>query len=381
METRHTRAERLAAWMRRHKLPIIISSAVPLLAAAITVFFTLILPSIQSSDPEDDLASDQLPPPPTQKHYSKLSGLEIESEDLNNSPVTCIMIENSPSSRPHSGLTESPIVYEAISEGGITRFLTIWQNPTTALIGPVRSLRLYYLEWATPYNCSIAHVGGSAEALSIVRDKNNGYRDIDQFFHESSYWRATDRYAPHNVYTSSTLIKTLNEKRGYATSDPATFPRTESSTPSPAPTATTINLRISSVSYNPTYTYDATTNSYLRSYQNGQPHMSTTTCADKEKPVVKDCEQTQLSPSVVVAMIVRESDSAAEPGRESITTTGTGKAYVFQNGDLTEATWSRSNIRDQITFRTTDGDPIIFNPGQIWISAIPSYRSDPVTWQ
>ncbi len=87
------------------------------------------------------------------------------------------------------------------------------------------------------------------------------------------------------------------------------------------------------------YTYDPATNTYLRAYQNGQPHNSTTTCADKAKPVIKDCEQSQLAPSVVIGMLVTQAKTYESSGyaREDIVTTGTGQATIFQNGDIIEA--------------------------------------------
>ena len=74
------------------------------------------------------------------------------------------------------------VVYEAIAEGGITRFEAFYQQNKPQLIGPVRSVRPYYIDWAVPYQPSFAHVGGSAVALKEIR--NGKYRDLDQFFNE-----------------------------------------------------------------------------------------------------------------------------------------------------------------------------------------------------
>ena len=131
---------------------------------------------------------------PVEKYYSHLNGIEVASKADLSRPVTAIMIENSPDARPHSGLKQAEVVYEAIAEGGITRFLTLFQQHKPQLIGPVRSLRMYYVDWLAPYQASVAHVGGSHASLQEVR--NGKYRDIDQFFNGSSYWRANDRRPP-----------------------------------------------------------------------------------------------------------------------------------------------------------------------------------------
>ncbi len=157
-------------------------------------------------------------PKPKAKYYSPLTGELIAQEGDAAKPVTAIMLENSPDARPQSGLKDAEIVYEAIAEGGVTRFLAVYQQHKPQLIGPVRSVRMYYVHWLTPYDASVAHIGGSAAALQLVR--NGSYRDIDQFFNAGSYWRANDRYAPHNVYTSFEKLDALNASKGYASSSP-----------------------------------------------------------------------------------------------------------------------------------------------------------------
>ena len=123
---------------------------------------------------------------PIPKAYPENSLESIPQASANLSkPVTAIMIENSPDARPHSGLKQAEVVYEAIAEGGITRFLTLFQQHKPQLIGPVRSLRMYYVDWLAPYQASVAHVGGSHASLQEIR--NGKYRDIDQFFNGSSY--------------------------------------------------------------------------------------------------------------------------------------------------------------------------------------------------
>ena len=85
------------------------------------------------------------------KPISLLTGLELASAELANRPVTGVMIENSPDARPQSGLTDAGIVYEAIAEGGVTRFLAIYQESQPQYIGPIRSARPYYLDFILEY--------------------------------------------------------------------------------------------------------------------------------------------------------------------------------------------------------------------------------------
>lgn len=298
---------------------------------------------------------------PKQKHYSPLTGKKVKSEAATQQAVTAIMIENSPDARPHSGLKQAGIVYEAIAEAGITRYLALYQEDKPELIGPVRSLRLYFVDWLTPYQASVAHVGGSAQALKLVR--NGNYRDIDEFFNTGTYWRASDRYAPHNVYTNFKRIDTLNKQRGYTKSTFKGFERIDGKAAS-EPSATRIKVNFSSPTYNTEYRYNAKSNSYTR-YLAGQPH--------------KDREKGNITPSVIVAMRVNQSTVVEDGAREKIQTTGSGQATIFQNGTATDATWRKKTRNSPLELIDKSGEPIELVRGQTWIAAVPNNRGS-VSW-
>ena len=335
-----------------------------LLAVGVTtVLLTQKRPSVatKTAPPKQVVAPAPAPP----KYYSPLTGLELAHQADITIPVTAVMIENSPDARPQSGLKSAGVVFEAIAEGGITRFAAIYQGTMPALIGPVRSVRPYYVSWIAPFDASIAHVGGSYNALQEVR--NGSYRDIDQFFNGGSYWRATDRYAPHNVYTSGTNLDALMIKKGYTSSTFTGFTRvdpalTDAQKPQGAP-ATAISVSISGYYYDPSYVYDPTTKTYPRTLE-GTPQL--------------DREAGQLAPSVMIVMKVPTVLGFEDGYREQMTTIGTGTAYVFQHGQVYQGTWSKTGQRDQLKFLGPDGKEIPLDRGQTWITAIPTEKS--VQW-
>lgn len=230
------------------------------------------------------------------------------------------------------------------------------------MIGPVRSLRLYYVDWLAPYNASVAHVGGSLFALREVR--NGKYRDIDQFFNGAYYWRATDRYAPHNVYTSFAKLDALNAAKGYTSSTFTGFPRADGK-PAKKPDANSIAINFGGALYNTAYTYDKTTNTYVRSV-GGAPHI--------------DREDGQITPTVVIAMKVEMSRVFEDGYREDIKSVGSGPAYIFQNGTVDGVTWTKPSREGGITFTNAQGKEVALNRGQTWISAIPTSTGG-VSWQ
>jgi len=282
---------------------------------------------------------------------SNLSGL-IVPIGTNKNPVTAVQIENSLDARPQAGLKEASIIFEAVAEGGITRFNAIFQDTAPDYVGPVRSLRPYYIDWFWPFDASIAHVGGSPKALNDI--KSLGIKDIDQFANSGSYDRIKSRYAPHNVYTSIARLNELEKSKGFTSADYTPFKR-KKDTKIELPTAKAINLNISSFYYNVHYDYDVATNTYLRS-EGSAPHKD-------------DKSGTQLQPKVVVAIVMsRGIDADGE--HTSYTTVGTGNMFVFQDGIVTAGTWAKAGRKDQWTFTDVNGKAIAFNAGQTWITMV-----------
>ncbi|HET8884128.1 MAG TPA: DUF3048 domain-containing protein [Candidatus Saccharimonadales bacterium] len=351
---------RLCTWMRAHttKTYLIIGAGLILIASGIAFVVVSQTPIKSTYIP---IKPDPKPEPP-KEYYSPLTGIPVKNEAATKQAVTAIMLENSPDARPQSGLKQSGVVYEAIAEGGITRFLALYQQEKPKLIGPVRSLRMYYVDWLAPYNASVAHVGGSAAALTEIRKST--YRDIDQFFNPGTYWRATDRYAPHNVYTNFAKIDALNKAKGYTKSTFDGFPRVDGKV-SKTPKATSITINVSSPTYNSTYKYSKKKNHYARS-QGGAPHL--------------DREKGQITPSVVIALKVNMQRVMQDGYREKITTSGKGEAIIFQNGTAKTVTWRKANRKSQLHFTDKSGEEVSLVRGQTWITAVPN-GSGSVSWR
>lgn len=307
--------------------------------------------------------SRYIPPEKPVIYYSPLTGVKVKDEAVTRQKVTAIMIENSTDARPQSGLKQAGVVFEAVAEGGITRFVALYQEAKPQLIGPVRSLRPYYVEWAAAFDPSVAHVGGSYKALQMIRSGKYG-DDIDQFFNAGSYWRANDRYAPHNVYTNFSKLDSLNKSKGFTTSSFNGFLRADKEEPAATADARHINIDVSSGAYAVRYDYDAAKNQYLR-FQGGDKHI--------------DREKGHITPKVVIAMKVPMERGFEDGYREQIKTTGGGEAYVFQNGTVIKGKWRKKSATSQIIFTDSHGTEIKLNRGQTWITALAKERA--VSWQ
>jgi hypothetical protein len=351
---------RMWRFILRHKISVIVIS-VALIASGVGLFLLaqwgMSLQPIASKNP----IKKELPPVPAPKYYSPLTGVQVADEPATKKQVRAVMIENSPDARPQSGIKDCDVVFEAIAEGGITRFLCLFQEGHPALIGPVRSVRPYYIDWLAAFDATVSHVGGSKNALDEVR--NGTYKDIDQFFNSAYYWRATDRVAPHNVYTSSDKLDQLNQLKGYTSSTFTGFSRKDDE-PMATPAATSIDIDISYALFNVHYDYDKPSNSYIRS-EGGARHV--------------DRELGQIQPKTVIVIKVPTQLGYEDGYREQMQTIGSGQATIFEDGNVIQGTWSKASKHEQILFVDSTGKPIGLNRGQTWISVIAPEKA--MTWR
>jgi len=289
---------------------------------------------------------------------SRLTGLQVTPAQ-SQLPVTGVMIENSIDARPQSGLDQAGVVYEAVAEGGVTRFLALFEDNQPDYVGPIRSARPYYIRWLLPFDAAYAHVGGSPDALSDISAL--GVKDLNQFYNGDYYQRISSRDAPHNVYTSLSQLISLEKAKHYDTSNFTGFPR-KAEAPSKTPNVTSIDFTISGPVYSVHYDYNPITNSYNRSV-GGAPHMV----------VDKAGNSLQLSPKVVIALVMSQSNGALDASGAYYTeydTVGSGQMYVFQDGTVTPGTWNKATDTSQFTFTDSTGKTLPLNPGQTWISVV-----------
>ncbi len=368
--TKKERFAKLKAYLHKKppkkRLLIVAGSSVGLLVIGV-VYLQFFAPKPAEPNPDPVLTSSYVAPAPTTL-ASPLTGVMVEPS-LAQRPVTGIMIENSVDARPQSGLTDAGVVFEAIAEGGITRFLALFQESQPDYIGPIRSARPYYVRWAAGFDAAYTHSGGSGEALALIQSL--GVKDMDHGAYGEKYFdRVSNRYAPHNVYTSMSRLDDLKNSKGYTSSKFTPFARinkeeekdkTEqaNTTPSTDTPATSISFNISSPLYNTSYAYDASNNVYKRTMAN-QPHTD-------EK------SGKQIAPTVVIALIANY--SIHPDGVHSVyDNIGSGKVMIFQNGIMIEGTWEKPTDTASLAFKDSSGYDIELEPGQTWITAIPDGR-------
>lgn len=132
--------------------------------------------------------------------------------------IVAVMIDNYPTSaRPQSGLKDADIVYEVEAEGGITRYMALFLETAPVRIGPVRSARTYFVDFARPYDPLFAHAGENDDVWEPLKElRAAGFADMDEIVGTpEAFWRDPSREMPHNLYTSVARLRTTARKYGF----------------------------------------------------------------------------------------------------------------------------------------------------------------------
>ncbi len=290
-----------------------------------------------------------------------LTGELVDSSVITKRPIA-VVIENHPDARPQSGYNDADLVYETLAEGGITRTLAIFQSKSSNEIGPVRSARSYFVDWLTAYGALFGHVGGNADALDLV--SQIGVADLNQFYNGGNYWRSSDRYAPHNVYTTTDKLYAAAKANNLSTTATVgSLKFKKDLVEKDRPATQNVSIEFSYGDFTAGYTYVPKTNTYSRSIAGEAAKDKNTGIQIAPKNVI--VEFTPITPYV---------NYAGEQGVR-ITDIGSGSGYLFQDGKSVKITWSKSSREARTKYTDESGKEIELNPGQTWIEVVPTGNS------
>lgn len=279
-------------------------------------------------------------------------------------PLVAVAIDNAPEARPQYGLASADIVIETLTESSITRYLAFFESKEAARIGPVRSIRPYFLDWAAGYGAVTVHSGGSDEALERIKDRGGKARDIDEFFNEQYFWRDAGGEAPHNLYTSTELLEELIAKKDLAgVSISGWQEKPEQKVASSTILELIVNFSIPN--YRTSYKYDLPSNSYLRSIA-GKPHVD---AADNKQIAAKNVVLIYTTSAILNEKLLTI----------DLQTLGTGKAVIFRDGQVIRARWQKLGESDPLKLIDADNSEISLNPGLTWIAVI--NQSGTASWK
>ena len=358
-------------------------------------------PVLESPLPAGDLGQGS--------HFPVLTGPKDQTCPLNGAMFTktekdlwstrrpmAVMIENHTDSRPQSGLSKADVVYEAVAEGAITRFLAIFYCADAAYalkddydLGPVRSARTYYLDWASEYADFplYVHVGGAGQCNDPTVDpRAKALCQIEKYgWKNKETWSDLDQWAlgikecrreetrtgrevatEHQMYCSSFALWAKAEARKLTNLNfkGVSWDKTfrswlfKEDSPSAGSVSPEFDFWRDYKAYGVKWEYDKPTNSYKR-YNGGEPQIDFNT-------------QAQLTAKNVVIQFAAEKGPLDEHKHLLYGTIDAGKALIFQDGLVIEGKWSKKSRTDRTLFYNAAGKEIKFNRGQIWIEVLPT---------
>lgn len=331
-------------------------------------------------------------PEPEKPVINPLTGEVVASQDLIARRPLAVKVENDAAARPQSGIVDADLVYEELVEGGITRFICIYLSKEASAIGPTRSARPSDIDIAFYLDPLLICSGGSSAVISMVQASGMKYISEDATY----FWRERSRRAPHNLYTSTALLRQYLLESGDSFSslpdsgmyfaeppqeveegagDAAAGGGEESGGETAAPEsvmvgkAAAINIAYKAAMCAASYQYDAATDRYLHFIQ-GEPHTDLTTGS-------------RVAPRNVIVQYVSVTNSglrdvAGSPLPVS-QVTGSGRCLVFTGGEVYHATWRKTSRSVATTFSDENGNPVPLRPGQTWVHLIS--EDIPVTYQ
>jgi hypothetical protein len=271
-----------------------------------------------------------------------------------------VMIDDLGPARPQSGFSAASVVWQAPAEGGIPRYMMVFQENIPGEVGPVRSSRYYYIAWAAEWRAVYAHAGGSPQALQTLRQKGNGQLvyNADEFRWGRSFWRVKKRFPPHNLYTDGDHLRKIanSVKAKDGPMEPAwTFAPDIPEAARPRGGKIQVSYPYNQISYN----YDWKTNSYLRG-------------------VTGDLKQrdgangARVMPKNVVIMLMKFGplNDGSKKHRLEADVVGTGTAWIATNGTTIKGTWRKKSLTGPTQFFDADGKQVTLTVGQTFVQVM-----------
>ncbi len=313
-------------------------------------------PSVElSSTPSVDPSPTAMAPV-----YEDLSGVPTTAELAHRYPIA-VMIDDSPAARQQAGLSFASIVWQAPAEGGIPRYMAIFQETVPGSVGPVRSARYYYIAWAAEWHALYAHAGGSPQALATLRAQGQGQLvyNADEFFRGGSFFRIRTRFAPHNLYTTGEKLRSLAGRLGAKDqSYKAAWKFGPDAPLDQRPYGGTITTGYPANVVK--YTYDRVTNTYLRTVTG-------------EKKQTDFANRVRIAPKNVIVMRMAFgplNDGHPAKKRLEATVVGSGPAWISSNGRTIKGTWKKTSLTNPTRFYDASGNEVTLTVGQTFIQVL-----------
>ncbi len=269
-----------------------------------------------------------------------------------------VMIDNETAVKSHAGLNQAYMLYEFIIEGGESRIMAFFKGTMPEKIGPVRSTRHYFIDYAMEHDAILVHFGWSPKAQSDI--KSLSINNINGIY-DDFYWREAPKNSYHNAFTSmENILKYANYKKYRTTSDAECIVKYNEKDTDLASgnVATNVKIKYSNLQ-STTYEYDEESKTYLRSKRDYE-HVDRFT---GERFYAKN----------IIAIYVRDEllNDPEDKGRRELYNIGSGNGYYITNGEYIEIKWTKTTRGSRTVYTDLDGNEIKLNDGITWVQVVP----------
>ena len=271
-----------------------------------------------------------------------------------------VMIDNHKGAWPQAGLNEAYLVYEIIVEGGETRLMACFKGKDLEKIGPVRSSRHYFLDYALENDAIYVHFGWSPQAESDISTyKVNNINGIVQS--STDFWRVKDKKAPHNAVTSTKKILEMATTKGYRTTSSAKSVlnyKTEEVNLEEGTVANEVKIPYSKL-HTVEYKYNEATKKYER-YARGTKQ----TDWDTKEPIT--------TKNIIITFAENYTlQDIEKKDRQGLKNIGDKKGYYITNGKAIEIVASKPSRTEKTVYKDLAGNVIEVNDGNTFIQICP----------
>lgn len=273
-----------------------------------------------------------------------------------------VVIDNVGDARPQAGLNDAAIVYEVTVEGGLTRILAIFKDikDVSATIGPVRSARPVFLDYALENDSIFVHFGYSDRAKEEI-DRLN-IDNVNGLVANSTFWRTKEKKAPHNALTNMEKIQEYASKKDYrttSTTESVLNYVTNEVNLEKGETANNIDIPYTG-KYKISFKYNEEKKVYER-YLNGKVQQDWVS------------GQTRTAKNIIITFANNYTTSEENGyGRQEIENIGDLEGYYITNGKIIKINCSKSSRSGQTVYKDKEsGKEIEVNDGNTYIQIVP----------
>ncbi len=289
-----------------------------------------------------------------------LTGLPVTAANASNlnRPALMVKIDNAPQAWPQAGINQADVVYEEMVEGGITRYMAIFQSKDAPLVGPIRSIRGTDVALAAQTGGLIGYSGGIPAFVTAVQ--NTGVVDVGANDAGGAYTRDYSRQSPHNLFSTTQKLYSAASTSVQPAHALFQFGKTNQVIPASIAKASSSTEVYISGAADDLWTYQSSTGQYTKSI-GGQAIVDTTGAP---------LSTTNIIVEFVNYVNTQYVDPAGNPVPEA-NILGVGSGEVLMGGSYASISWSKSTNSQPTTYSYSDGQPLKLRPGRTFVVFAP----------